>query len=308
MKVCFMGSMDFAVKILESLNQHHQVALVVTQPDKPVGRKRIMKGTPVKERALALGLDIYQPENIKRDHQKIINQSFDFIVVAAYGQMIPDDILYHAKYQAINVHASLLPKYRGGTPMHRAIINGDEFSGVSIMYMIKKMDAGDILNQVKIQIDKDDDVATLESKLAEKGASLLIETMSKMINGTAVSKPQDINQVTYAYHIKPEEQIIDINHSAFQCYNLVRGMYPWPIAELYVNQQRVKIFKAAYSDENTSYQVGTVVKIDQTGVFIQTKNGLFIIKELQVNGKKRMDIHSFMNGAGKSLFQLYHAI
>lgn len=302
MKICFMGSMDFAAVILEKLNKKYPVDLVVTQPDRPVGRKRVLKGTPVKEKAESLGIDIFQPENIKKDHELITGQDFDFIIVAAYGQMIPDCVLEHAKYRAINVHASLLPKYRGGSPMHKAIINGDEFSGVSIMYMVKKMDAGPILNQRKVKIDMDDDVYSLEMKLASVGGDLLIETMNQLMDGKIRPKEQNPDGVTYAYHIQKEEQELDFNLSAKDNYNLVRGLYPWPIAFFNLDGKPLKVYKAAYRDDNLSKQIGEIVDINKEGVFIQTSNGVFILKEVQLRGKKRMSIGDFMNGLGRQVF------
>jgi methionyl-tRNA formyltransferase len=302
MKVCFMGSMDFAAVILEKLNKEFPIDLVVTQPDRPVGRKRILKGTPVKEKALELDIDLFQPENIKKDHDIIINQNFDFIIVAAYGQMIPDIVLEHGKFRAINVHASLLPKYRGGSPMHRAIINGDDYSGVSIMYMVKKMDAGPILSQSKVKIDPDDDVASLEMKLASIGGDLLIETIHDLLNDNVTSNPQNQEKVTYAYHIKKEEQKLDFNKTAKDNYNLVRGLHPWPIAFFEIDQVPMKVYKADYIEEDASKEVGQIVKINKDGVFIQTSKGQFILKEVQLRGKKRMSINDFMNGIGRQLF------
>lgn len=302
MKVCFMGSMDFAAVILEKLNKEFPVDLVVTQPDRPVGRKRILKGTPVKEKAMKLGIDLFQPENIKRDHDLITSQDFDFIIVAAYGQMIPDVVLEHGAFRAINVHASLLPKYRGGSPMHRAIINGDEYSGVSIMYMVKKMDAGPILSQKKVKIDSDDDVASLEMKLASSGGDLLIETMKKLLENTIEAVEQNQENVTYAYHIQKEEQELNFSHSAKDNYNLVRGLHPWPIAFFEIKQTPMKVYKAGYLEDDASNQVGEIVDINKDGVFIQTIKGQFILKEVQLRGKKRMSINDFMNGIGRQLF------
>jgi len=301
MKICFMGSMDFAVEILENLNQEFGVDLVVTQPDKPVGRRQKLTGTPVKNKAVELGIDTFQPKNIKKDYQKIIETNFDFIIVAAYGQIIPDLILEHGNHRAINVHASLLPKYRGGSPMHKAIINGDVTTGVSIMYMVKKMDAGPILNQEEVEITLTDNVKTLEMKLAKSGSMLLIKTMKELINLSSDAIPQDESRVTYAYNFKPEEKIIDIKKSALDCYNHVRGMYPWPIAKIDINGMDMKVFKASYSEENISEAPGEIVRINKDGVYIQTKDGLFILKEVQLQGKKRMGINAFMNGAGRNI-------
>lgn len=308
MKICFFGSMVFAEKILEKIHQTYGVDLVVTQPDRPVGRKKILKGTPVKEKAVELGIELFQPEHIKKDYQRIISEDFDFIIVAAYGQIIPDEVLYHAKHQAINAHASLLPKYRGGTPMHHAIINGDDETGVSIMYMVKRMDAGDVLAQATVKIDKSDDVESLELKLADVGKNILIETMKRLENGEVIAKPQDSSRVSYAYHFKPEEKVIDFNRSAKDCFNLVRGMHPWPIAEMQVGEHRFKVYQADYIDEDLSDHIGEIVLINKRGVHIQTKKGLFVLKELQLQGKKKMEIQAFMNGVGRDIFVLNKAI
>ncbi|MDA3932480.1 MAG: methionyl-tRNA formyltransferase [Tenericutes bacterium] len=308
MKICFMGSMDFAVEILEKLNMQFGVDLVVTQPDKPYGRKQQLKGTPVKEKAIELGIETFQPINIKKDYLRIIDSDFDFIIVAAYGQIIPDVVLEHAKYRAINVHASLLPKYRGGSPMHKAIINGERTTGVSIMYMVKKMDAGPILTQEEIGITLTDDVKSLEYKLAEVGAKLLVKTMKELINNSSEAIPQDESRVTYAYNITPKEKKLDFNQRAYDCYNLVRGLHPWPISEMYVDGLKIKVFKSLYSNENVSEVPGEIVNITKKGVYIQTKDGLFILKEVQLQGKKKMDINAFMNGVGRNILTLNKTI
>lgn len=304
MKICFMGSMDFAVEILNGLNDKYGVDLVVTQPDKPFGRKQKLKGTPVKERAIELGLEVFQPSSIKKDYKKIIEEEFDFIIVAAYGQIIPEIVLNHGKYRAINVHASLLPKYRGGSPMHRAIINGDKYSGVTIMYMVKKMDAGLILAQEKVKINFSDNVKTLEKKLAKTGKVLLLKTIDDLLDDKIEAKQQNQEEISFAYNLKPEEKEINFCNKAIDIYNKIRGMYPWPIAEIKVNNKKIKIFKAEYSEENTNKTPGTIYKINKSGVFIQCLEGSIILKEIQLQGKKRMDINAFMNGVGKQFFKL----
>ncbi|MCF7923896.1 MAG: methionyl-tRNA formyltransferase [Candidatus Izimaplasma sp.] len=304
MKICFMGSMDFAVEILNGLHNKYGVDLVVTQPDKPFGRKQKLKGTPVKKRAKELKLEVYQPKSIKRNYEQIIESDFDFIIVAAYGQIIPEIVLSHSKYRAINVHASLLPKYRGGSPMHRAIINGDEYSGVTIMYMAKKMDAGPILSQEKVKIENDDNVKTLENKLAITGKKLLLKTMDDILNGIVKPKKQNTNEVSFAYNIKSEEKLLDFTNNAKSVYNKIRGLYPWPVAEIVVEGKKIKVFKAIYNDFNSNNSPGTVYKIDKSGIHVQCLSGTIILEELQLQGKKRMDANAFMNGLGKQYFYL----
>ncbi|MBI9010397.1 MAG: methionyl-tRNA formyltransferase [Tenericutes bacterium] len=302
MRVCFMGSMRFAVSILEGLHQKYDVALVVTQPDKPVGRKKVLKATAVKEKALELGLEVFQPVNIKKDHKKITDLDLDFIIVAAYGQMIPEIVLAHAKTRAINVHASLLPKYRGGSPMHRAIQYGDALTGVSVMYMAMKMDSGEVLNQMAIPIEEFDNVGTIEEKLALIGKDALLETLENI--DEIIPEKQDESKITYAYNIKPEEERIVFNQLARDIFNHVRGFNPWPLTYAVIDDLKVKLYNVEYFDEDYSSNIGEIVKIDKSGVYVQAKQGVVILKDIQLQGKKRMLINDFMNGVGKSLFRV----
>ncbi len=300
MKVCFMGSMKFAVPILEGLYKNHDVLLVVTQPDKPVGRKKIITSTPVKNKALELGIKVFQPHSIKKDNQEILKLDLDFIIVAAYGQMIPEIVLNHAKNRAINVHASLLPKYRGGSPMHRAIQNGDSYTGVTIMYMKKRMDSGEILSQKSIMITEDDTVGTLEAKLSIIGRNLLLDTLKELPNIKPIL--QDESQVTYARNIIPEEEHINFSKTAKQIYNHVRAFNPWPLTYFIIDGLKIKLYSVKYLDKNISNKIGEITEVNKDGFSIQTKDGMIQPKVLQLQGKKKMDISSFMNGAGRLLF------
>ncbi len=302
MKVCFMGSMKFAVPILEGLNDVYDVELVITQPDKPVGRKKVLTPTAVKKKAIELGLEVFQPVNIKKDHKRITDLDLDYIIVAAYGQMIPEVVLAHAKTRAINVHASLLPKYRGGAPMHRAIQYGDALTGVSIMYMAMKMDAGDVLNQMAIPIEEYDNVGTIEEKAGLIGRDALLETLENI--GQITPEKQDISEVTFAYNIKAEEERIDLTKSARDVFNHVRGFYPCPLTYTVIDDLKVKLYSVEYLDEDLSKIIGEIVKVDKSGVYVQAKQGVVILKDIQLQGKKRMLINDFMNGVGKSLFRL----
>ena len=302
MKICFMGSMDFAVKILENLHKKYGVDLVVTQPDKPVGRKQVLMGTPVKNKAIELGIETFQPISIKKNNQKIIDEKFDFIIVAAYGQLIPESVLFSSRYQAINVHASLLPKYRGGSPMHKAIINGDSETGISIIYMEKALDSGNILSQASVKIEETDNVKTLENKLSVIGSALLLDTIDRLINGEINAVEQDTNLVTYAYNFKNEELMIDFCKTAKDLFNFVRGLNPWPIAYFIFDNKKIKVFELEYENENITKICGEVVKCDKTGLWIQTGSGIVNLKRIQLEGKKEMDIQAFMNGLGKQMF------
>lgn len=302
MKICFMGSMSFAVPILEGLNEKYEVCLVVTQPDKPVGRKKIITSTPVKEKAIELGLPVFQPENIKTDYQKITNQNLDFIIVAAYGQMIPEQVISHARYQAINVHASLLPKYRGGSPMHRAIQYGDNETGITVMYMAMKMDSGDILAQESIPITKDDNVGTLEEKLGLVGKNLLLDVLEDIDDIIPVR--QDESKITFARNIKAQEERIDFSLTAEAIRNHVRGFYPWPLTYFMIDNLKVKVFEVEIVDGNETKHPGEIIDINKRGVIVQTGKRAILLLDLQLQGKNRMKINDFMNGIGKTLFAI----
>lgn len=294
--------MDFAVPILEKLHNKYGVSLVVTQPDKPVGRKQVLQGTPVKNKALALGIEVFQPVSIKKDNARIIEQDFDFIIVAAYGQIIPDKILYHGKYQAINVHASLLPKYRGGSPMHQAIIDGEAETGVTIMFMEKALDSGFILSQSKCEITENDNVKTLESKLSIIGSELLIKTLDQLLKNEIQAVPQEESLVSYAYNFKKEQLEISFDKSARSINNFVRGLNPWPIAFMMVDGKTLKVFDTEYYQEKLSDNISEIVKIDKRGIHIQALSGVVVLRSIQLEGKKRMDASDFMNGIGRNLF------
>lgn len=297
-----MGSMDFAVPILEGLHKKYGVSLVVTQPDKPFGRKQILKGTSVKNKALELGIELFQPVSIKKDYQRIINEDFDFIIVAAYGQMIPEAVLLHGTFQAINVHASLLPKYRGGSPMHQAIINGDAQTGVSIVYMEKSLDSGFILSQISCDIKEDMDVSSLEKTLSMLGRDLLLNTIEELLKGKVKPVAQDLAKVTYAYNFRNQDLIINFNKTAKEISDFVRGLRPWPIAYFMFEDKKIKVFEVEYQNINLSDIPGEIVKAAKDGLFVQTKSGIINLKSIQLEGKKQMNIKDFMNGVGKSMF------
>ncbi|MBN2541002.1 MAG: methionyl-tRNA formyltransferase [Bacilli bacterium] len=302
MKICFMGSMNFAVPILEGLAKQHQVLLVVTQPDKPVGRKRVITPTPVKTKAIELGIPVFQPISIKQDYDSILSLDFDLIIVAAYGQMIPEKVLFSAKRPAINVHASLLPKYRGGSPMHRSIQYGDDVTGVSIMYMAMKMDSGDVLDQASIPIEETDNVGTIERKLSIIGRDLLLDVINRLDH--IQPKPQDESKITFAYNIKPEEEKIHFDQSAKQIFDHVRGFYPWPLTYFIIDNHKIKLYRVTYRTESLSDTIGEIVISNKREVGIQTKNGIVMLEDLQLQGKQRMAIKDFMNGSGRDLLAL----
>lgn len=303
-RIVFMGTPAFSVPILEALvaNQY-QVIAVVTQPDRRVGRKKIIQAPPVKASAVKLGIPIYQPEKIKdsREMAEIIALKPDLIITAAFGQFLPEALLQSASLGAINVHASLLPKYRGGAPVHYAIMNGDTKTGVTIIEMVKKMDAGTMWAQREIPIEMADNVGTMFDKLSILGKTLLLDTLPSYIAGTLKGEAQDESLVSITPNITPEQEVIDWQKDAMTIYNQIRGLYPWPIAHTTWQNERLKIQKAEVINEAVTALPGTIVKKGKKELLVATNNGLISIKELQPFGKASMPITSFLNGLGQKL-------
>lgn len=292
-----MGTSEFSVPVLEALIENYQVVGVVTQPDKEVGRHHEIKPTPVKEVALKHKISVFQPQKIKKEYQDILDLKADLIVTCAYGQMIPKEILEAPQYGCINVHASLLPKLRGGAPIHRAIINNEARTGVTIMYMVEKMDAGDILAQIDTPIYKDDNVGTLHDRLSSMGAKLLIETIPDLVSGNIKPIPQKEEEVTYAWNIKREEEKIDFNKRTIDIYNQIRGLNPWPGGYALLEGKVVKIYEARISDSFfTTKKNGEIGKIYEDGIGISTKDGEIIVIKLQPDGKRKMLAKEYLNG------------
>ncbi|QVK20580.1 methionyl-tRNA formyltransferase [Mycoplasmatota bacterium] len=295
MKIVFMGTPDFSVDILQKLIDNFNVNLVVTQPDKKVGRKREIRFSPIKELAIENNLKVFQPVKIKDDYQTILNEKPDLIVTAAYGQFIPEEVLNYPKYGSINVHASLLPKFRGGSPIHRAITTGEEYTGVTIMYMVRKMDAGDILSQIKVKIEENDTCASMHDKLSKVGAKLIISTILDLVNGKITPLSQDESKVTYAYNITRDEEKINWNLTSQEIHNHIRGFDSWPGTFTKLNNLIIKI----YPGEIINCRSGTpgeIINIDKDGILVRTSDGGYLLKEIQIQGKKRIKISDFING------------
>lgn len=296
MKIVYMGTPDFSVKPLENLIKKYDVVGVVTQPDKKVGRKKEIKYSPTKEFALKNNLKILQPIKIKEDYQEIIDLNPDIIITCAYGQIIPKELLDYPKYGCINIHASLLPKLRGGAPIHKAIIDGYDTTGVTIMYMDEKMDSGDIIYQKEIKIEEDDNAGILFDKLSILGSNMIIEILPKIINGTNERIKQNENEVTYAYNITREEEKIDFNKTTKEIYNKIRGLYPWPIGYTTLDDKKVKIYSSQIGNSTKEGLPGQIISIYNDSIGIKTKDGEIKILELQFEGKKRILVKDYLNG------------
>lgn len=300
MRILFMGTPDFAVPSLEALlAAGHQVVGVFTQPDKPKNRGMKLQPPPVKVCALEHDIPVFQPTKLRDGTAlaQIQELAPDLIVVAAYGRILPQEILDYPRLGCINVHSSLLPKYRGSAPIHWAILNGDQESGVTIMKMVLALDAGDILAQRATPIDPDETVEDLHDRLADLGAQLLPETVEKLANGTAVAIPQAEDQVTLAPMLSRALSPMDWTRPARELHNQVRGLIPWPAAVTELNGVRCKVFSTTVSEESTGKAPGSVIAADKKGLKIACGGGTVLqINELQADGGKRLKAADYLRG------------
>lgn len=298
-RILMMGTPDFAVPSLQALvREKYDVIGVVTQPDRPKGRKRILSPPPLKQEALKLGLTVYQPERLRNPEgiRKIRELAPDLIITAAYGQILPSEILDIPRFGSINVHASLLPRYRGGAPIHHALMAGEEETGVTIMYMVQQLDAGDMLAQRSIRIGADDDVGTLHDKLSLLGAELLTELLPRLLEGKVTAVPQDQEQVTYAPNITREDERIDWSRGAGDICDQIRGLRPWPVAFTTWQGEPLKIWKANKVDHRGQEEPGTILQADEKGIVVVAGVGAVVLTELQPAGKKAMSVEQFVRG------------
>lgn len=299
MKVIFMGTPDFAVGTLEALIEAgHEIVLVVTQPDKPKGRGGKMQFTPVKEVAVAHDIPVYQPKKIKEQEcvEKLRAYQADVCVVVAFGQILPREILEMTPYGCINVHASLLPKYRGAAPIQWAVIDGEEVSGVTTMQMDEGLDTGDIILKAQVPLDEKETGGSLFDRLAAEGAALCVKTLKALEDHTATWTPQGDSTTSYAKMLTKDLGNIDWSQAAVSIERLVRGLNPWPSAYTNWQGKTMKIWEAEVSAKEGEALPGTVIQVDKDGFYVQTGQGSLKIKALQIPGKKRMDAAAFLLG------------
>lgn len=299
MKIVFMGTPDFAVGALEALvAAGHQVVAVVTQPDKPRGRGGKPQVTPVKACAMNYQIPVFQPTKIKTPEAVQVLRAYqaDLFVVAAFGQILSAEILKIPPYGCINIHASLLPKYRGAAPIQWAILEGEEETGVTLMQMDEGLDTGDMLVKTRVAIDPKETGESLFHKLAQAGARLLVDSLPAIEAGTIVPEPQDNTQSSYAGMIKKEMGWIDWSRSAIELERLIRGLNPWPSAYTGLSGKTLKIWEADIERQNTDKKPGTVVQVTKDAIKVQTGDGLICIKNIQLEGKKRMEVKAFLLG------------
>ena len=301
-KIVFMGTPKFAVLILEMLIENFGVDLVITQPDKKVGRKKVLTAPPVKILAEEKGIRVLQPEKISGDEDvlaELKELNPDIIITAAYGQLVPESILEIPKYKCINVHGSLLPKLRGGAPIQYSILEDHGKTGITIMYMVKKLDAGDMISKVEVDILDSDNYESLHDKLSIAGRDLLKETLPNIFTGNIAPEKQDDSLATFARNILREDEKIDWNKSAREIFNQVRALDPMPGAFTYLDENILKIWssKVVELEENYSAEkAGTIIKQDKKYIYILCgKNTVLKVKELQISGKKRMPVVNFLS-------------
>ncbi len=300
MKIVFMGTPEFSVPILEGLIENYDVIGVVTQPDKEVGRNHVVKFSKVKEVALANDIRVFQPVKIRTDYDDIVKLNPDLIVTCAYGQIIPKVLLDLPKYGCINVHASLLPKLRGGAPIHRAILNGDIKTGITIMYMDEHMDTGDIIQSEEILIEKDDTVGTLHDKLSVMGKELLLNVLNKYKDGNFPHVRQDDSEATYAPIIKREDELVDFNKTSLEIYNKIRGLNPFPVAYATLDGKVMKLYASSIKDNvYTSKKNGEIVRVYSDGIGVSTRDSEIVITEIKPEGKRKMSVKEYLNGIDK---------
>lgn len=300
-RIVFMGTPDFAVPILEGLIEEYEVVGVVSQPDKKVGRKQILTPTPVKKVALEHQILVLQPHNIRKEYQEILDLKPDIIITCAYGQIVPKELLQNPVFGCINVHASLLPKLRGGAPIHKAIINGDSKTGITIMYMEEKLDCGDIIASKETQISMEDNLERLHDRLSIIGKELLLDTLPSIFSQTNQRIKQDEKVATYAFNITHEDEHIDFSKTKLEIFNQVRGLNPIPGAYCLFNQEVLKIYNTDLSSEKKELKksIGEITHIYKHGIGVKVGDGELIITEVKPFGKRRMLMKDYLNGVKK---------
>ena len=298
--IVFMGTPDFSVPVLKMLIEITNVLLVVTQPDKIVGKDKTVSFNPVKKLALEENIPVFQPMRIRKDFEKLKNLDIDLIVTCAYGQIIPKEVLDMPKYGCINVHASILPKYRGSAPIQWCLFNNDDVTGITIMYMDEGMDTGDIIKIKEIPILDSDNVGTLHDKLSKLGCNLLLEVLPTIFNKTNDRIKQG-NNYTMAPMIKRGDERLDFNEEGKKIIGKIKGLNPWPLANIIINNQEIKVLEAEFVQKKVD-NTGIIKEIDKKNLGITCKDGIIYLKKIKPSGKKVMEINSFLNGIDKEKY------
>lgn len=300
-RIVFMGTPEFASNVLKGLvENNYNIVGVVSQPDKEVGRKRILTPSPVKEMALNYGLKVLTPVKIRKEYEEVLSLEPDLIITCAYGQIIPKELLDYPKYKCINTHGSLLPKGRGGAPIQRSIMNGEDKTGITIMFMNEKMDEGDILYQEEMPIDIHDTNATLFNKLSDLALQMLLKFLPEYIKGNYKAIKQDNAEATYTYNITKEEEFISFNEDVKKVYDHIRGLLDNPGAYFVANDKKYKLISVDFEYCNDT-DAGLIRGLENNYFRIDAINGFIKVLKIKPEGKKEMDARSFFNGAGRNL-------
>lgn len=298
-KVVFMGTPEFSVPVLKELIENTNVVLVVTQPDAYVGRKRILTPSPVCRLAEENNIEVFKPEKLRKEYEYVLNKKPDIIITCAYGQIVPKTILDYPEFGCINVHASLLPKYRGASPISKAIYDGETSTGITIMYMDETLDTGNIINAEEIPIDDTDTLGTLTNKLSELGARLLMRTLPKIFDDTNFDIPQDNELATLAPMIKRGDEKLDFNRTRLEVYNHVRSLNPEPSAFIILDNEEMKVLECRIGEE-TKGDIGVISKVSKDSFSINCKDGVIDIIKIKPFGKKEMLVRDYFNGKDKN--------
>ncbi len=297
LNLLFMGTPEISAYVFEQmiLDGYHFVGLVA-QPDHPVGRKGIIEKVPTKVIAEKYGIPVFQPIKIRKDFSFMDNLKVDLVITLAYGQIVPQGFLDVPRFGCLNLHGSLLPKLRGASPVQTALINNEKVTGVTLMEMVAAMDAGRMYGKKEVIIDEEDNATSLFKKISEAAKDLVLELLPKYVNGELEGIPQNEEEVTFCSLIKPEQEKLDLSKDILEVYGYIRGLSDEPGAYLYLDNQKLKIFKAKIANDLVTAEVGTIVQADKRGLLLQCQNGQLAILELQKEGKKRMDYKAFING------------
>ena len=301
-RIIFMGTPIFSAKVFEAIQQAgYLIVAVVSQPDKPVGRKRELKPTPLKEMALKYNVPVLQPIKLKEQYQEVLDYKPDLIITCAYGQMVPEVLLEYPEYGCINIHASILPRLRGGAPIHKAIMYGEEETGITIMKMAKKMDAGDIYRIERVAITEQETMGTLHDKLIECASKLILECLPAILTKSAVFTPQEESAVTYAYNVSKDEELIHWNRSYEEVDRHIRSLIPSPVGYSEIEDIKYRFHKVRKWEEKTIAEDGTVLGLIDSGLAVAVDGKVLLIDEIQPAGKAVLKAKDFFNGSGKNL-------
>ena len=297
LNLLFMGTPEISAYVFEQmiLAGYHFVGLVA-QPDHPVGRKGLIEKVPTKVIAEKYNIPVFQPIKIRKDFSFMDNLKVDLVITLAYGQIVPQGFLDIPRFGCLNLHGSLLPKLRGASPVQTALINNEKVTGVTLMEMVAAMDAGRMYGKKEVVIEEDDNATSLFKKISEAAKDLVLELLPKYVNGELEGIPQNEEEVTFCSLIKPEQEKLDLSKDILEVYGYIRGLSDEPGAYLYLDNQKLKIFKAKIANDLVTAEVGTIVQADKRGLLLQCQNGKLAILELQKEGKKRMDYKAFING------------